>query len=40
MKTRKHSTLDGEDFGGCTSPASSFDGHVMFEHDGCEAFSN
>lgn len=28
----------GEDYGGCTNAQSPFDKHVMFEHDGCEAF--
>ncbi|MFU8806736.1 MAG: DUF3027 domain-containing protein [Bradymonadaceae bacterium] len=26
------------DWGVCTNPASPFDGRVMFEHDGCDAF--
>jgi len=35
--------LDGElghDYGACTNPASTFDGRVRFEHDGCAAFAN
>ncbi|WP_431919576.1 DUF3027 domain-containing protein [Nonomuraea jabiensis] len=28
----------GRDYGACANPASSFDGRVRFEHDGCEAF--
>jgi hypothetical protein len=28
----------GEDYGACTNAVSPFDGRVMFEHDGCEAF--
>ena len=28
----------GSDYGACTNVASLFDGRVMFEHDGCEAF--
>ena len=27
------------DWGACTNPASPFDGRVMFEHDGCDQFS-
>lgn len=27
------------DWGGCTNPLSAFDKQVMFEHDGCEAFT-
>jgi hypothetical protein len=30
----------GRDFGGCSNPASPFDGTVRFEHDGCEHFSS
>jgi hypothetical protein len=28
----------GLDWGGCSNVGSSFDRHVMFEHDGCDAF--
>jgi Protein of unknown function (DUF3027) len=28
----------GDDFGACTNAASTQDGHVQFEHDGCEAY--
>ena len=28
-----------EDWGACTNPDSPFDGRVMSEHDGCEAYS-
>lgn len=28
-----------EDWGVCSHAASPFDGHVMFEHDGCEHYS-
>lgn len=28
----------GNDYGACTNTDSPFDKHVMFEHDGCEAF--
>jgi len=28
-----------EDYGACSNPASPFDGTVMFEHDGCDFFS-
>ena len=28
----------GHDYGGCTNPASRFDGRVRFEHDGCDYF--
>lgn len=28
----------GDDYGACAGAASKFDGHVRFEHDGCEAF--
>ncbi|MFF3872494.1 DUF3027 domain-containing protein [Streptomyces sp. NPDC001978] len=28
----------GQDYGACTNPASSFDGRVRFEHDGCAQF--
>ena len=27
-----------EDWGACSNPQSPFDGRVMFEHDGCDAF--
>jgi hypothetical protein len=30
----------GSDYGGCSNPASKFDSRVMFEHDGCESFSD
>lgn len=29
----------GRDYGGCSNPASPFDGRIRFEHDGCEHFS-
>ncbi len=29
----------GQDYGVCSNPASSFDGRVRFEHDGCESFA-
>ncbi|MFE6787531.1 DUF3027 domain-containing protein [Streptomyces sp. NPDC057680] len=29
----------GRDYGVCSNPASSFDGRVRFEHDGCESFA-
>lgn len=29
----------GLDYGACTNPGSAFDRHIMFEHDGCEKFS-
>ena len=28
----------GSDYGACTAAGSTFDGRVMFEHDGCPAF--
>jgi len=28
----------GADWGVCSSGASQFDAHLMFEHDGCESF--
>ncbi|MFG3350225.1 DUF3027 domain-containing protein [Streptomyces sp. NPDC048018] len=28
----------GRDCGACTRAGSPFDGHVRFEHDGCEGF--
>ena len=28
----------GNDYGGCTNGRSAFDKHLMFEHDGCDAF--
>ncbi|MGW4960627.1 DUF3027 domain-containing protein [Nonomuraea sp. NPDC004186] len=28
----------GLDYGACTNPASSFDGQMRFEHDGCVRF--
>ena len=30
----------GLDYGACANRASPFDGRVMFEHDGCEAFEH
>ncbi|MEV6283674.1 DUF3027 domain-containing protein [Kribbella sp. NPDC051770] len=30
----------GHDHGACANPASSHDRAVMFEHDGCNAFSS
>ena len=29
----------GTDYGGSANPASPFDGHIRFEHDGCDAFA-
>ncbi|WP_432075771.1 DUF3027 domain-containing protein [Streptomyces wuyuanensis] len=29
----------GQDYGACSTPGSSFDGQVRFEHDGCESFA-
>ena len=29
----------GADYGACTNPASTFDAHIRFEHDGCTAHS-
>lgn len=29
----------GDDYGGCTNPASPHDGTIMYEHDGCDQFS-
>lgn len=29
----------GQDWGVCANPASQFDQRAMFEHDGCEVFS-
>lgn len=28
-----------EDYGACSKPSSPFDGRVMFEHDGCDQYS-
>ena len=28
----------GSDYGACTNDRSPFDGHVQFEHDGCDEF--
>ena len=30
----------GLDYGACTNPQSTFDGHVRFEHDGCDVFAD
>ena len=29
----------GQDWGVCTHSTSAFDGHVRFEHDGCDRFA-